>query len=41
MWEVELERVADTEYTEAPGPDNVWDQSVAILRAAKKKLVGY
>ncbi|KAI9640334.1 hypothetical protein NHQ30_011076 [Ciborinia camelliae] len=41
MWEVELERVADTNYTEAPGPDNVWDQSVAILRAAKKKLVGY
>ncbi|KAF7877269.1 hypothetical protein EAF04_000952 [Stromatinia cepivora] len=41
MWEVELERVADTDYKEAPGPDNVWDQSVAILRAAKKKLVGY
>ncbi|KAF7896969.1 uncharacterized protein EAF01_009372 [Botrytis porri] len=41
MWEVELERVADTNYAEAPGPDNVWDQSIAVLRAAKKQLVGY
>lgn len=41
MWEVELGRVADTGYTVAPGANNVWDQSVAHLRVAKKKLVGY
>ncbi|PQE18981.1 hypothetical protein CJF32_00010061 [Rutstroemia sp. NJR-2017a WRK4] len=41
MWEVEIERRADVGYTTAPGTNNVWDESVAILRAAKKKLVGY
>ncbi|KAM3068443.1 hypothetical protein ACMFMG_009582 [Clarireedia jacksonii] len=41
MWEVEIERRADVRYTTAPGTNNVWDESVAILRAAKKKLVGY
>lgn len=41
MWEVELERTADTGYAATRGPNNVWDESVAILRAAKKKLVGY
>ncbi|QSZ32215.1 hypothetical protein DSL72_001787 [Monilinia vaccinii-corymbosi] len=41
MWEVELGRVADRNYTEASGSNNVWDQSVAHLRAAKKQLVGY
>ncbi|KAG4033184.1 hypothetical protein MFRU_005g01970 [Monilinia fructicola] len=41
MWEIELERVAGTNYTEAPGLNNIWDQSMAQLRAAKKQLVGY
>ncbi|ESZ94502.1 hypothetical protein SBOR_5115 [Sclerotinia borealis F-4128] len=41
MWEIERQRIADTDYKEPPGPDNVWDQSVAQLRAAKKMLIGY
>ncbi|RAL61841.1 hypothetical protein DID88_002904 [Monilinia fructigena] len=36
MWGIELGRVADTNYTEAPGLYNVWDQSVAQLCTAKK-----
>ncbi|KAF4624505.1 hypothetical protein G7Y89_g13665 [Cudoniella acicularis] len=40
MWEIEIEKISDGSFTD-PATQLAWDDSVRILKAAKRKLVGY
>jgi len=42
MFEIELEKMSDGTFDPAqPNGDNVWNDSIRILKAARKKLVGF
>ena len=39
IWEIELERMSEGVTTSEP--NDVWNESIRILNAAKKQLLGY
>ncbi len=42
MWEIELERISEGSYGTIERPvDNRWDQSIRIVKAAKRQLLGH
>jgi len=41
MWEVEKEKMAEPPRFKVPGEADVFDESIAILNAARKKLIGF
>jgi hypothetical protein len=41
MWEIDLERMADGLPTVSGGPPSIYDESMKILNAAKKQILGY
>jgi len=41
MTEVEIERMEDRNNISVPGEKDVFEESIEILNAARKKLLGY
>jgi hypothetical protein len=41
VWEIDIERMADGAHMAPGDPPTVFDESIKILNAAKKQLLGY